>query len=110
MSLNKSKMFALIHRGVGIKLGHAHNLHWYEVVLLPLAFVIVYPDRTLRLWFSNANRIYQFLLLELIAVGGLIAGTLLLRRTYPDLEWWMPISLVLFCVLVRVVLFCINSI
>jgi len=105
-------MFALLHahHGIRLRLGQGHNIHWHEIVLLPLAFVVVYPDRTLRWLFPNANSLYQVLFLELMAIGGIIAGTLFLRRLYPDFVWWLPLALVIFCILVRAVLFGIRSI
>jgi hypothetical protein len=103
-------MLAAMHHGFHLRFGHGNNLHWYEVVLLPLAFVVVYPDRTLRLCFPKADKIYQLVLFELTTIGLLVAGTALLRKRYSDLEWWMPVALVAFCVLVRVILFCINLI
>lgn len=86
------------------RFGHGHNVHWYEFVLLPLAVIAVYPDKTLRWLFPKADKIYQLVLLELAAIGLLVAGNVLLMQRFPGLVWWMPLALVLFCLVVRVVL------
>ena len=88
--------------------GHGQNFHWYELVLLPLAVLIVYPDRVLRRLFSKAASIYQLALFEFVAISLLAVGTILLMRIFDDFVWWMPLALVLFCFLLRVVLLLID--
>ena len=39
------KMLAFIHAHTDLRFGHGFNLHWYEIVLLPLAWMVVYPDK-----------------------------------------------------------------
>jgi hypothetical protein len=87
-----------------IRFGHGHNFHWSELVLLPLAVLVVYPDRVLRWLFPKARGVYQLALFELVAIGLLVVGTDLLMRAFPDLVWWMPLALVIFCLVLRVVL------
>lgn len=87
-----------------LRFGHIQNIHWYELVLLPLALLVVYPDRVLSWLFPKAASIYQLALFELAAIGLLVVGTVLLMRTFPDLVWWMPLALVIFCLVLRVIL------
>ncbi len=79
-------------------------VHWYEFVLLPLAAIVAYPDKVLHWLFPGADKLYQLVLLELVAIGFTAIGSALLMRSFPDFVWWTPLALVLFCVVVRVVL------
>jgi hypothetical protein len=91
-------------RAMHLRFGHGQNIHWYELVLLPLAASIIYPDRVLRWLFPKAASIFQLVLFELAAIGLLVVGTVLLMRSFADFVWWVPLALVLFCLVLRVVL------
>ena len=57
-------MLALIHAHTHLRFGHGFSLRWYEIVLLPLAWMVVYPDKVLGWLFPNASKVYQIVLLE----------------------------------------------
>ena len=91
-------------RASHLRFGHGWNIHWYELVLLPLAVLVIYPDLALRWLVPKAASIYQLALFELAAIGLLAVGTVLLMRTFADFVWWMPLALILFCLVLRVIL------
>ena len=97
-------MLALIHAHTHLRFGHGFSLRWYEIVLLPLAWMVVYPDKVLGWLFPNASKVYQIVLLELATIGLLTVGTILLTRTFADMIWWTPLALVLFCSILRLIL------
>lgn len=89
-------------RGMG---GH-WNIHWYELVLFPVAALVVFPDKFLLWLAQRRQRTYgwwQFAVFEMVAIGALVVGDLFLMRNHADLVWWDPIALVAFCTALRVV-------
>jgi hypothetical protein len=101
--------YSLQYHPFHFRIGHGHNLHWYEFILLPLAIMAVYPDKVLSWLFPKADRIYQLVVLELAVISLLIVGTICLQRMFADFVWWTPLALVFFCSIVRVILFVIDN-
>lgn len=68
--------------------------HWYNLIFLGLAFVIVFPREVLEWIGDRTNRIYglrHVVLLEVVAVSLMVGMTKLLMPMYPQLHWWQPL-------------------
>ena len=78
--------------------------HWYDLIFVGLAVLIVYPEKFLD-WISDrTGREFGWLhivLLEIIAVGFIIFAMALLMPAYPKLVWWYPLLLIGALALVR---------
>lgn len=75
------------------------NLHWYDLVLLPLFALVVYPDRVAA-WFTEATgRETNWLHAIALSLGALAAAILFVARiqtTHPELTWqkfWLVLAL-----------------
>ena len=65
--------------------------HWYDLILLCLAGMIIYPDKVLIWLGAQRGRPFarwQVILVEPIAIGLLVVTMLLLMPIYPRLDWW----------------------
>lgn len=73
------------------------RIHWYDIIVLPLAAAIVYPDVVLD-WLSEmTGKIlgwWHLLAVELAAIGLMIVAMVLLMPVYPKLDWWYPLLMV----------------
>jgi hypothetical protein len=67
------------------------RLDWYDLIILGLAILIVYPDQIL-LWMGKKSRHvfhgWHVILFEVVAVVLMIVSMVLLRSIYAKLEWW----------------------
>jgi hypothetical protein len=68
--------------------------HWYDIIIVGLAAVLVYPDRA-RVWIGErAGKMlsrWHVVLLEVVAVAMMILAMSLLMPAYPRLQWWDPL-------------------
>ena len=84
--------------------------NWYDVIIVALAVVIVYPDKVLD-WIGERTG-YAFdwrhiLVLEGITVGLMMAAMALLMPMYPRLHWWEPLLFTGFFALLRFFMWCV---
>ena len=66
--------------------------HWYDIIIVGLAAVIVYPDRMLDWIGERTGRAFDWRHVVLVEV--LVAAMSLLMPAYPRLEWWYPLVFV----------------
>jgi inner membrane protein involved in colicin E2 resistance len=74
--------------------------HWYDFIIVGLAFAIVYPDKILNWISERTGKTYgwkHLIWLEVIAIG-------LLMPSYPNLEWWYPLMVTAALGLVRAIM------
>ena len=66
------------------------NLHWYDLVLLPLMLLVVYPDRVATWFTETTGRKTNWLHAIALSLGALAAAILFVARiqmTHPELTW-----------------------
>jgi hypothetical protein len=67
------------------------RLHWYDLIIVGLAIVVVYPDQTL-LWIGWKSRHvfcwWHVIVFEVLAIGLMIVAMELLMSSYSTLDWW----------------------
>jgi hypothetical protein len=71
--------------------------HWYDIIIVGLAAVIVYPDRLLDWIGERTGRAFGWwhvVLLEVVAASLMFLSMALLMPVYPRLEWWYPVLFV----------------
>jgi hypothetical protein len=81
------------------------GLHWYDIILVGIAAIMVYPDKVLD-WVSDRtgrrmNWLHLFLL-ELVGVVLMAAAMSWLMQLYPRLHWWHPIVVVGAVAIIRI--------
>ena len=76
------------------------HLHWYDLILLPLFALVVYPDRVAT-WFSETTgHETNWLHAIALSLGTLAAAILIVTRiqmSHPELTWqkfWLMLALV----------------
>lgn len=88
-------MIAFYHFNLG-----ANGSTWYGWMFLGLACVIIFPDEmldSLNLTFDWRHLVW----LEVIFIGIIIASTIILKRHYPALRWYLPLVAIGFAALIR---------
>jgi len=76
------------------------HLHWYDLVLLPLFALVIYPDRVATWFTETTGRETNWLHAIAISLGALAAAILFVARiqmTHPELTWqkfWLMLALV----------------
>ena len=86
--------------------------HWYDIILVGLAAIIVYPDKVLEWLSERTGRELGWLhliLIEVVAIGLTVIAMVLLMPAYPKLEWWYPILFVGMLALFRIVIWFIKQ-
>ena len=86
--------------------------HWYDLVIVALAAVIVYPDKVLDWIGERTGRFFGWrhvVLVELIAVALMFATMALLMPAYPRLQWWDPLLFVGVLGLLRAIMWCVTK-
>jgi hypothetical protein len=66
------------------------HLHWYDLVLLPLMLLVVYPDRVAAWYSETTGRETNWLHAIAVSLGALAAAILFVARvqaTHPELTW-----------------------
>ncbi|MBL9174536.1 MAG: hypothetical protein JNL10_13450 [Verrucomicrobiales bacterium] len=79
-----------------MRFGSGH-WHWYDIIILGLAAVIVHPDRVLDWIGERSGRAFGWqhvALLEAVAMVLMSVAMALLMPAYPQLQWWHPLLLV----------------
>ncbi|MBN9690472.1 MAG: hypothetical protein J0M24_09540 [Verrucomicrobia bacterium] len=87
-------------------------LEWYEVLLLGLAAVVVYPDKVLEWigeWTGWSLGFRHLIYLEMVALGLIVLAMSLLMPAYPQLAWWKPILMIGFLGVVRLIVSWVTS-
>jgi hypothetical protein len=66
------------------------RIHWYDLIMVGLAMVIVYPDWVL-IWVGQARRRpferWHIILFEPVTIGVMIVAMRLLSRIFPGMDW-----------------------
>ena len=74
--------------------GSGHSLHFYNVVLFPLAFAAVHPDRVAE-WiaerFGEPCNWLHAIGAEILILALTVLAMCWLMPSYPKLEWWLPL-------------------
>lgn len=86
--------------------------HWYDIIIVGLAAVIVYPDKVLDWIGERTGRVFGWrhvLLLEMIAVSLMVVSMALLMPAYPQLGWFHPLLFIGALTLCRVILWFIAE-
>ena len=68
--------------------------NWYDIVLIGLAAVIVYPDKVLDWLAERVGRElgwFHLILIEVVAAALMTITMVLLMPVYPNLAWWYPV-------------------
>ena len=68
--------------------------HWYDIIIVGLAAVIVYPDRALDWIGERTGRAFDWrhvVLIEVVAIVVMFIVMALLMPAYPRLQWWYPL-------------------
>jgi hypothetical protein len=66
------------------------HLHWYDLVLLPLIALVVYPDRVATWYSETKGRETNWLHAIALSLGALAAAVVFvarIRMTHPELTW-----------------------
>jgi hypothetical protein len=86
--------------------------HWYDIIIVGLAAVIVYPDKIME-WLSECTGWklgwLQLILIEVVAIVLMVIAMALLMPAYPKLEWWYPMLFVGLLIAFRAVSWLINQ-
>jgi hypothetical protein len=83
-----------------MRLNGLRHLHWYDLVLLPLFALVVYPDRVARWYSETTGREANWLHALLLSLAALAAAVLLVSRiqaTHPELTWqkfWVILAVI----------------
>lgn len=86
--------------------------HWYDILLVGLAAMIVYPDKVLEWLGERTGRELGWLhliLIEFVAIGLMVIAMILLMPVYARLEWWYPIIFVGLLTVLRTVMWSIKQ-
>jgi len=78
--------------------------HWYDIIIVGLAAVIVYPDKVLDWIGERTGRVFGWrhvVLIEVVAVALMVVSMALLMPAYPRLDWWYPLLFVGMLALLR---------
>ena len=81
-----------------------HHWHWYEIVILAMAWVIVFPDKLLNFISQHTNRSFDsrhLLILEVPVLVLMVIFMTLIMPVYPSLQWWFPVFLVAVLAMIR---------
>jgi len=76
------------------------QLHWYDLVLLPLFALVIYPDRVATWFTETTGRETNWLHAMALSAGALAAAILFVARiqmTHPEITWqkfWVILALV----------------
>jgi inner membrane protein involved in colicin E2 resistance len=68
--------------------------HWYDIIIVGLAAVIVYPDKVLDWIGEHTGRVFGWrhvVLVEAVAITLMFVAMALLMPAYPRLQWWHPL-------------------
>lgn len=79
--------------------------NWYDFLIVGLAAVMVYPDKLLDWLGERTGRVFGWrhvALLEILAIGSMVALMTFLLSAYPNLSWWKPLLAVSALAAVRV--------
>ena len=74
--------------------GSRRPIHWHDVAFVPLAAIVVYPDRVLDWIGARTGRHFTWVhvvLLIVVTLLVMVALDLFLLRICPRFDWWMPI-------------------
>lgn len=92
-------------------LGRRGNIHWYDLVLFALVAAIVYPDVIVE-WLSGVTGRGlgwgSLLLVEFLAILGVVVAMYFLMPIYPRLGWWHPLFYVGAVSFFRVGMWCVS--
>ncbi len=86
--------------------------HWYDLIIVALAAVIVYPDRVLDWIGERTGRAFGWrhvVLVEVVAVALTFVVMALLMPAYPRLQWWYPLLFAGILGLFRGIKWCITE-
>jgi hypothetical protein len=87
-----------------MRFGRRGTLHWYDAIIIPLALVIVYPDKVLD-WIAEHTSLtsnwLHLVALEVLAGGALVTVMSLLIPHYPRLNWWYPLLFIAMAAMIR---------
>jgi hypothetical protein len=83
------------------------RLHWYDLILMPLAAVAIFPDKFLD-WVGARTgwcfESWHLLIVEAVVVAALVVATALLMPSNPGLHWWYPFVLIAVVGIARVLM------
>ena len=87
------------------------EIHGYDIALLAIAAVIVYPDRVVE-WLSEAQGrvlgIRTLIAVEAAGIIGMLLAMAVLIPLYPQLAWWHPLVYVGILASIRLGLWCVR--
>lgn len=88
------------------------RFHWYDLILVPMAVAIVYPDRVVE-WLSETSGkimgIRSLIAVEVVGLLGMFLAMEILMPNYPHLHWWYPVMMVGMLGFVRLGVWCARQ-
>jgi hypothetical protein len=85
----------------------ANHASWYAWMFLGFAVLIIFPDEAS----DNIGWTFDWrhlIWLEAILISIVIVAMIILKRFYPDLQWYLPLIAIGFVALIRGIVWFIN--
>lgn len=85
---------------------------WYDIIIVGISAVIVYPDRILDLIGECTGRTFgwrHIMMFEAVAITLIVVAMGLLMPAYPRLPWWYPLPIIGILALFRVATWFIDQ-